>query len=242
MDSEFSDYIIYVDESGDHSLERVDPEYPIFVLAFCIFNKQHYVSKITPAIQEFKFKHFGHDMVVLHEHEIRKVENDFSMLTNREKREVFMADLNSLIDESNFTLISVIIEKKLLKEKYADPANPYHLALGFGLERIYSFLEEKQQAQSRAHVVFERRGKKEDKDLELVFRQVCDGRNYYGMPLPFNIILADKQTNSGGLQLADLIARPIGRYLLNPKQDNRAYKIMESKFYRSEGVKKKGGD
>jgi hypothetical protein len=29
-----SDYIVYVDESGDHGLVSVDPEYPVFVLAF----------------------------------------------------------------------------------------------------------------------------------------------------------------------------------------------------------------
>jgi len=40
MDAGFSDYIIHVDESGDHSLESIDPNYPVFVLAFCIFNKR----------------------------------------------------------------------------------------------------------------------------------------------------------------------------------------------------------
>jgi hypothetical protein len=34
-----SDFIIYVDESGDHSLESIDPDYPVFVLSFCIFRK-----------------------------------------------------------------------------------------------------------------------------------------------------------------------------------------------------------
>lgn len=37
----FSDYIVFVDESGDHGLVSIDPEYPIFVLGFCIFNKSH---------------------------------------------------------------------------------------------------------------------------------------------------------------------------------------------------------
>ena len=37
--SPFSDYIVYVDESGDHSLESINPEYPLFVLSFCIFLK-----------------------------------------------------------------------------------------------------------------------------------------------------------------------------------------------------------
>jgi len=30
----FGDYLVFVDESGDHGLARVDPGYPIFVLAF----------------------------------------------------------------------------------------------------------------------------------------------------------------------------------------------------------------
>ena len=29
-----SDYIVFVDEGGDHSLDKVDPLYPLFVLAF----------------------------------------------------------------------------------------------------------------------------------------------------------------------------------------------------------------
>lgn len=75
----YSKYIVYVDESGDHGLESIDPNYPVFVLAFCVFHKQYYAQKIVPAIEAFKFKHFGHDSVVLHEHDIRKekVSSDF---------------------------------------------------------------------------------------------------------------------------------------------------------------------
>ena len=36
---DFSDFVIYVDESGDHSLAEIDRYYPIFVLDFCIFSK-----------------------------------------------------------------------------------------------------------------------------------------------------------------------------------------------------------
>jgi hypothetical protein len=68
----FGNYIVYVDESGDHGLDKIDPEYPIFVLAFCIFKKMDYISDIVPAIQKFKFRYWGHDAVVIHEHEIRK--------------------------------------------------------------------------------------------------------------------------------------------------------------------------
>jgi len=42
----FSDYIVYVDESGDHGLENVDPNYPLFVLAFCIFKKGRRTAEV----------------------------------------------------------------------------------------------------------------------------------------------------------------------------------------------------
>ena len=39
----------------------------MFVLAFCIFRKQHYIDEVVPALQRLKVRHFGHDQVVLHE-------------------------------------------------------------------------------------------------------------------------------------------------------------------------------
>ena len=61
-----SDYIVFVDESGDHSLESVNPDYPIFVLAFCILPTAAYVDQITPAVRRLKRQLFGHDLVILH--------------------------------------------------------------------------------------------------------------------------------------------------------------------------------
>ncbi len=72
MSDKYSDYIIYVDESGDHSLSSINPDYPMFVLAFCIFKKDSYTNNAVRKLKEFKFEHFGHDMVVLHENEIRR--------------------------------------------------------------------------------------------------------------------------------------------------------------------------
>ena len=37
-----SAYVVYVDESGDHNLESIDQEYPVFVLSFCVFRKGNY--------------------------------------------------------------------------------------------------------------------------------------------------------------------------------------------------------
>lgn len=233
--SRFSNFVDYVDESGDHGMSNVDPNYPIFVLAFCVFHKRHYCEKVVPALQKFKFNQFGHDLVVLHELEIRKEKGDFTFFQSRQQKESFIGELTTIIEASNFILISCVIDKLQLRAKSITPPNPYHVALGFCLDTLYEFLQEKGQDQRVTHVIVERRGKKEDNELELEFRRICDGANRFGTTLPFDVIFADKRVNSTGLQLADLVARPIGLSVLRPQQENRAFEVLKRKFYCSGG-------
>jgi hypothetical protein len=37
--ADFSEYVIFADESGDHGLSSVKPENSLFTLVFCIFKK-----------------------------------------------------------------------------------------------------------------------------------------------------------------------------------------------------------
>lgn len=235
----FSDYIVYVDESGDHSLESINPEYPLFVLSFCIFRKDVYAETMTPAVRKLKFDAFGHDMVVLHEIDIRKKKGAFTKL-GKEPREAFLNALTDIIEAADFKLVAVVIDKHKLKARYLNPGHPYHLAMEFGLERIYRFLKSVGQADRMTYLVCEARGAKEDKELELEFRRICDGANFFHKLLPFDMIIADKKTNSEGMQLADLTARPIGVSVLRPDQQNRAIKVLDGKFYRDGGSNQSG--
>jgi len=235
----YSNYVVYVDESGDHGLEALDDNYPVFVLSFCVFHKNHYAQNVVPAIEAFKFRHFGHDTVVLHEHEIRKEKGAFRFIDRAHKR-AFYDELTAIIETSKFILISCVIDKRRLREKSQLGSNPYHLALGFCLETLFELMQEKDQHDYPTHVVVECRGAKEDRDLELEFRRVCDGENRWSKRLPFRIVLADKKTNSTGLQLADLVARPIGIATLRPTQENRAFEILKQKFFCSGGRKQLG--
>ena len=96
-DRAFSDYVVYVDESGDHSLTSINPDFPIFVLAFCVFHKRHYSEMIIPAVEKLKFNYFGHDSVVLHENEIRRQKGPFTFLSQRTVRQEFMGQLDGII-------------------------------------------------------------------------------------------------------------------------------------------------
>lgn len=235
----YSDFIVYVDESGDHSLTSIDPAYPVFVLAFCIFYKQHYAEKIVPKLQQLKFEYFGHDLVILHEHEIRKEKGDFSLFKNRDEKEQFLNQLTDIIEQNNFILASCVIEKAKLN-KTDSQLNPYHFALRHCLETLFDFVTEKGQQEQETYVVVEKRGHKEDNELELEFLRICSGQNKFNQILPFKLKMASKQINSAGLQLADLVARPIGRYILNPKQENRAFDVLRRKFYCEGGRKDLG--
>lgn len=228
--SEFSDFIVYVDESGDHSLTSIDKNYPVFVLAFCIFYKEHYRSKIVPAIQKLKFDYFGHDLVILHEREIRKELGDFKIFKSKEEKNQFLNQLSDIIDQHNFVLAACVIEKHRLQNNQKT-IHPYHFSLTHCLETLFEFMQEKEQANKITFVAVESRGKKEDKELEIEFRRICDGENKFKQKLPFSIKIISKSTNSAGLQLADLVSRPIGQHILLPNQQNKAFELLKVKFY-----------
>ncbi len=93
-DAKYSSFVAFVDESGDRGMQTLDPAYPIFLLSFCVFYKRYYSEKVFPALHKFKFNHFGHDLVVLHEHEIRKEKGAFKF-SGRAAKERFLKELRS---------------------------------------------------------------------------------------------------------------------------------------------------
>ena len=188
-----SDYLIFADESGDHGLVSIDEQFPVFALVFCIVQKQDYVEQIVPAMQRLKMAYWGHDQVILHEHDIRKEKGPFALLrTDRELREQFMTDLTALISATPMQVIASVIDK-------------------------------------RVHVLFESRGKQEDTELELEFRRICDNGGSWGyrqvdfQQMQFAHLFVDKRSNSTGLQLADLVARPLALRHLRPDQSNQGF-------------------
>jgi len=93
------------------------------------------------------------------------------------------------VTDTPFTLICSVIHKNLHRRRYANPGNPYHIALGFGLERVFYFLRSQGMAEHQTHIIVEKRGRQEDTELESKFRRICSGSNYEGSKLPFGLIL-----------------------------------------------------
>ena len=236
LSQNFSDYIVYADESGDHSLTKVDPEFPVFALVLCLVRKSDYVNSIVPAIQRLKFEFFGHDQVILHEHDIRKGKAPFDVLrTDAGLRARFFARVNDLMAKLEISICSSVIRKEELKGKHAVSLNPYQIALLFCMEQLLDSVTDKGERQKTLHVICESRGHKEDEALELEFRRICDGTATLSSPRDFSQVnfqfkLVSKASNSTGLQIADLVARPIALSVLRPNQENRAMDLIRGRI------------
>jgi hypothetical protein len=69
------------------------------------------------------------------------------------------------------TVVAVVIDKRRMTQRYANPTNPYHVGIQYGLERVRHFLHLQAQHEALTHIVCEARGAKEEADRELAFRQ-----------------------------------------------------------------------
>ena len=235
MESESARYLVFVDESGDHGLKPIDKDYPVLVLVFCIFRASDYARKVLPEIFDFKFRHFGHDQVILHEREIRFDSGEFAILRDPGLKEKFLGELTELIDRTPFSAVATVIHKQRLADTSSSPRNPYEIALEHGLQRVQIRLLELGADTANTPVIVECRGKREDRELELQFRRICDGHNHQQVRLDFEPRFVPKSANAAGLQIADLIARHIGHHVLDPSKPNRAWTVIERKLFRDVG-------
>ena len=223
--------LVFMDEAGDHSLDPVDKDFPVFVLAFLVCDANEYTDVLLPAFTRFKVKHFGHDGAILHSRDIRKAIGDFAFLQVAERRVSFIKELNELMANANFELIAIAIRKQSHKEKYGKACrNPYELALEFGMERLKAYLDELGQRQ--VTLLAEARGKNEDDSLRLAFLQLLKDGSYYQdfRSIDFDLKFVAKKSNVLGHQLADLCAYPIARRVIDSGKANAPFEVVKTKI------------
>lgn len=240
MIRETKKYFLFIDESGDHGLVKLDSSFPVFLLCGLIVSDENYQT-IKENINALKHQFWGNKQVVLHSRDIRKCEKEFQILFDLEIKSAFYNDLNAIIQNSTYRIISSAIDKVKYIKTYGKLSNDvYELALSFIIERAIFSLDEVSQYDKQLEIVIEKRGKKEDKTLSEHFqRLMARGTNYVSAErlkaVNIKITFSDKKENINGLQLADLLAYPMARYVINPKRANPAFDILENKIYKKGG-------
>lgn len=228
-------HVTFLDESGDHSLVKIDKQYPVFALSSISFSTNYYVNDADIIIDNLKMKYWGHKDVILHSSDIRKRRKEFSILADINKERSFQNDLSDIMRQLDYTVIACAINKINHKDKYCYPMCPYELTLVFIMERLYYLMKT---LRSSTYLIFEARNASENNKLSKVFNYTCKyGTNYIRgeeiCKYIKGITFMPKKSNENGLQIADLVTYPIARYAIGRAQDYRPYEIISDKLYKS---------
>lgn len=152
-----------------------------------------------------------------------------------EFRERFYAELNGLMQSLDYKVVACAIKKDKHFAQYRSAAlDPYMFSLDVLVERFYMELGSER---GGGVIVAEKRNPSLDRELESAWADLqVQGTDYV---LASNVRqrirglhLRDKKDNIPGLQLADLVVSPIGRFVLG-KRTHKDFEIVQSKFRRN---------
>ncbi|GHU57154.1 hypothetical protein FACS189411_09880 [Bacteroidia bacterium] len=234
-------YYLFLDECGDQNLADFEATFPIFTLCGILVSEKEYLC-LEKLVVEMKKRYWGDDKVILHSRDIRKCDKDFGILFDINIKNAFYQDINSIMQNADYTVISCSILKDPYIRKYGKQQDVYALSLSFIIERAVFYLDKKKNGANsiELHVVAEKRGKKEDASLLKYYNEVADRgtffvtsnriKNYFK-----SFMFRDKKSNTVGLQIADLVAYPITRHVLDGERPNISFDILKPKIYTKKG-------
>ncbi len=247
---EFEDrFRLYLDESGDHVIrDLTNPAHRFLCLLGCWFRNPDYLQfhAAVEALKTHYLPHHPDDPVILHREDMINARREFKVLRDKATRVAFDTDLLNVIACADFRVIAVIIDKAALHKAYGDgAAHPYHLGLGFLLQRYAGYLNYINRV---GDVMAETRGGREDRLLADSYSFVYT-RGIWMTPAPIfqaalsseALKLKQKRANITGLQLADLLGHPVKQWALQRagliEEDlapfsRRLMQIVEGKFNR----------
>lgn len=226
---------LFLDETGDHGLKFLDPNFPIFLLCGCLFTEQA-LAAYQEELDAIKMKYWKTKSVILHSRDIRKCEGPFQIFFDLSLKQSFYADLDAAMVRADFTVIAAAINKEEHIKKYGRLAHdPYDVSLSFIMERLVYCLDEPG-VSGDAKLVFEKRGHKEDMQLIAHFNSIRDAGTHFvkAERMQQRITGCDfiaKKENAIGLQCADLCAYPLARSLVLQGEPSRAADIIKKKVY-----------
>jgi len=234
-------YYLFLDECGDQNLANFDPSFPVFTLCGILLSSDYYCSMCSE-IGKLKRKYWGDKKIILHSRDIRKCEKGFEILFDLEIKKSFYNDLNSIIEDCSYSIVACSIMKEPYIRKYGRLGDVYGLSLSYIIERAVFYLDSQKRNKIELHTIAEKRGKKEDTSLLNYYNRVLDTGTYFVKPSRIksyfkSFEFKDKRDDIIGLQIADIAAYPITRYVLDKDAVNTAFDILEPKIYSQNGKK-----
>jgi hypothetical protein len=226
-------YRIYIDETGNHDMTHADdPNQRFLALTGVILESEYNTSVFQPELDEIKRQFFKHDPdvpVILHRKEIVNRRSPFEALRGAEVEDHFNHSLLEGLQRWQYRIITVVIDKKIHRDQYSVwRYHPYHYCLAVMLERYVLFLH---YGNHHGDVMVESRGRAEDEKLKDSFKRLYDlgtdnipAERWQERLTSKELKVKSKTADISGLQLADILAHPSRREILQDHQlinDNR---------------------
>ena len=219
---------MYVDENGHQSLkgDLSNPSKRYLCLTGIIMPIKEHDEVLTHELNNLKLRFFHSTEIILHRREIISAKGPFECLVDPDVRDRFNKDVLDIILKTRFRVISIVIDKLALVEKYGilNAKDPYSLALEYLMQRYQYWM----QAYAQRHwinepfgdILAEARGGGEDRLTKLTYEEIYKGRGHNQLKnaeqyyTSSQIKLKPKSANIAGLQFVDLISHPARRYIL----------------------------
>ncbi len=234
-------FYMFVDECGDQNLSNFDPSFPIFTLCGVIVSHEQNQA-LNKKISELKQKIWGTDGVILHSRDIRKCQGNFVKLFDLDVKKAFYDEIDSILGEDGaYKIVSCSILKEDYIRQFGRFNDVYGQSLSHLVERAIFYLDDLNiEGGYDLNIFAEMRGKKEDSSLLTYYNRLRDNGTYWVTPERIKdrvkrFDFLSKKANVAGLQVADMVAYPITRHILEPELLNLAYNVLEKNIYQCEG-------
>ena len=218
-----SKYRLYVDEIGNHDLDkrRKTPAERYLALTGVILDLDYVRTTVSPPLEDLKARHFGShpdDPIVLHRRELIDKKKSFAVLRDPAKCAAFDADLMAWVRGLDYSVITVVIDKWEAYRRYGEATrHPYHYCMVIMVER---FVLEMRARKAVGDVMAETRGGAEDRTLKAEYTAAYERgsptlrkERFQAHLTTKDLKIRPKSANIAGLQLADVLAYPAWRFV-----------------------------
>lgn len=242
-----SRFRLYIDEVGHHRWAAPDEQEPIrryFGLVGVIVEETQGRHQLQGALDGLVTTHFpeaikDEDPPVLHLADIRSKKGPFSVLNDPERCRAFHGDMIRFLAQAEFATVTAVVDKSThFAKDYRARTDPYHYGIEILLERYLGIL---QMCEATGDVMAEARSPEADQQLEAEFESLrSDGTRFQSGEAmrralsSSRVKIKPKWKRIAGLQLADLVAHPMWRQVLekqgrlHPDRDSLRNRIREA--------------
>lgn len=208
-------YRLYIDESGDHTINHLDDfnkRYLGITGIIARYGLDHLeLHNEMESIKKDIFNPHPDEPIIFHREDIIARRKPFDKLLDVDTCKEFNARLLSLFANQHYTIIATVINKQGHQKRYGDRAfNPYNYCLTMILERYSGWLR---YMGAVGDVIAESRGGNEDQIIAEEYSNIYEYGTLFSNAEEFQSTLTSKSikikkkyTNVSGLQFADLLA------------------------------------